>query len=154
MRELKKNILPLTIVYRKFILTWRDVHVGEKPGTFKKIMVLFSMSLPGLGCVMPCGEVTSAGRVSMLMEDMRSKGASYLRFFSSTCQLGWMFCAVVWVQEQAIVGQWGFMSRCLIGFSLSRTSSGAIGWYFIIRGVSRGEYFESVHRKLYVCMCF
>lgn len=140
-------------------------------------MVLFLMFFPGFGCIGRiltvdwCQRNVPARNVCLHWWGAYSLKWHPLCISFSQSELGWM--VYLFEKDHAFSGSvnWkeklkrkplqttemhpGFMPRYSIGFSLSRNSSGAIGWYFIIYGISCGEYFESVHtRKLYVCMCF
>lgn len=151
------------------VLKQRDGRVGENPGHFK--MVLFLDVLPRFWlckthfhCRLTPEKCVWEKCVSLLMGCVQSLVASSLLFclsiwtalVSSALSNGcfvWKWSLVSgWVNwrqrlEEAIISNcdaFGLMSRYFIGFSLLRNSSGAIGWYFIIYGISCGEYFESV----------
>lgn len=147
-------------------------------------MVLFLIFFPGFGCIKHnftvnwCQRNVSERNVSVLFKGcIQSKVASSLHFRSSIwtgldgCQHTQLAMVNLYEKDHVFLDQWserkmwrgshyrqlhpGLKSRYSLGFSPSRNSSGAIGWYFIIYGISCGEYFESVHtRKLYVCMYF
>lgn len=128
-----------------------------------------------------CRRNVSARNVCLSMGCKQSQLASSLKSLSSVwtglfgCQphsatsgrFVWKRLCVFWIsglegelKKDAIIGNWDAPRIHVevlrtVGFSLSRNSSGAIGWYFIIYGILCGEYFESAHtRKLYVCMYF